>query len=226
MEWIFKPKVQLGLWVNFAFVMFTLVSSSVGGRANGGVVVDVRRGLDAVESRASHAGTADNAFRYVSLPPRLGPSQAVADHYADTWQIVVHTTHDLTLVKKDGRTLTLSPSFYVNGDTIVPPRNVTLRFRSDSPASKRFYADVCELEIMAEGADFQAVLEVSHGQLWKDGKAFVEFMAQDIPYNVFVKLVASKRVTFKVGDEEIALTEEQLSALRDMQRCIQDGMCG
>jgi hypothetical protein len=211
--------------VNFAFVMFTLVSSSAGGRTQR-VIVDVRRGFDAVESRSSVAGTADDTSRYVPLPPRFGPPQAVVYHYPEAGQIIVSTTHELTLVKKDGRTLTLRPSFYVNGNSINPPRKVLLPFTSSAHAP--FYADECELEIGTEaGMLFRATLPVSHDRLSKGrARGVVERMGQEIPYSVFVKLVTSKRVTFKVGDEESTLTDEQLSALRDMQRCVQDGACG
>jgi hypothetical protein len=225
MEWLFRPKVQLGLLVNFAFVMFTLASSSTGARRQR-VVVDVRRGFDAVESSSSAAGAADDTSSYVPLPSRFGPSQALAYHYPEAGQIIVSTTHDLTLVRKDGRMLTLWPSFYVNGNSINPPRKVLLPFTSSAPA--RNYADECELEIGTEaGMIFWGTLPVSHDRLSKGrAQGVVERMGQEIPYSVFVKLVTSKRVTLKVGDEEITLTDEQLSALRDMQRCIQDGACG
>lgn len=221
MEWLFKPKVQLGLFVNFAFVMFTLVSSGAYVRR---VPVAERHDF-AVAERSEPAAPAEAAFRYVPLPPRPGPSQAASFRDQNTGQISVYATREFTLVKKDGRALTLWPIFYVTGPSITPPRKVLLRFTSTAPA--RFYSDECDLDINAEaGATFSATLPVSHDRTSTGGaQAVLETMVQDIPYPVFLKLVTSKRVTFKVGGEEVALTEAQLNALRDMQRCIQDGVC-
>ncbi|HEV7890085.1 MAG TPA: hypothetical protein VGP08_05580 [Pyrinomonadaceae bacterium] len=220
MGWFFKPKVQLGLLVNFAFVMFTLVSSSAGGRTQR-VILDVRRSLDAAESSAPAARTANETFRYVPLPPRLGASQAASYYDKQTRQTNVRTTHELTLVSKDGRTLTLAPSFYVNGNTIVPPHEVLLTFYSTAPT--RFYADECVLDAKAdERTGFWAILPVARK---RTSKGVVESMEESIPYSIFVKLATSNRVTITIGSEKITLTDEHLSALRDMQRCIQDGTC-
>lgn len=226
MEWLFKPKVQLGLFVNFVFVMFTLVSSLAGAATcDTCPFVGERRGY-AVELSAPTPATADNSkFRYVQLPPRVGPSQAASYRNQQTGQLSVYTTKELTLVKEDGRTLKLWPIFYSSGPSIVPPRKVLLRFTSTAPS--RVYADECELEVRADGANFWAVSPVSLTRAPKGGgQAVVESMGQDITYPVFLKLVTSKRPTLKVGDEEIVLTDEHMSALRDMQRCIQDAVCG
>jgi hypothetical protein len=218
----------LGLLVNFAFVMFTLVSSLAGGRADAtGVIVDERRGVAAAEKSSFAAGTVDdNKFRYVQLPPRRGPSQAASYRDQQSGQLSVYTTQELTLVRKDGRALTLWPIFYVSNPSIVPPRKVLLRFTSKSPA--QFYEDVCELEIRSEaGTYLWQALPVSHESAPKGGaRGVVERLGTDIPYSAFLKLVTSKSATLRVGGEEIPLTESQMSALRDMQRCIQDGVCG
>jgi hypothetical protein len=228
MEWLFKPKVQLGLLVNFIFVMFTLVYSSAGGRTNVvGTAVEVRRGVAVAETGSFAAGAVDdNKFRYVQLPPRLGPSQAASYRDQQSGRLTVYTTKELTLVRKDGRALTLWPMFYVNGPSIVPPRTVFLQFTSASPA--QFYADECELEIRSEaGTYLWSALAVSHERAPKGGaRGVVERLGTDIPYSVFLRLVTSKSVTLSVGGEEVTLAESQLSALRDMQRCVQDGVCG
>jgi hypothetical protein len=227
MEWLFKPKVQLGLWVNFVFVMFTLVSPSAGGRTNvAGAAAEVRRGYDATETRSYDATVDESKFRYVQLPPRLGPSQATSYRDQQSGRLSVYTTKELTLVKKDGRALTLWPMFSVSGPSIVPPRTVLLQFTSASPA--QFYDDECELEIRAEaGTYLWSALPVTHERAPLGGtRGAVERMGADIPYPVFLKLVTSKVVTLRVGGEEVTLTESQLSALRDMQRCVQDGVCG
>jgi len=226
MEWLYKPKVQFGLFVNLAFVMFTLGSPYAGTVTYlTCVTVEGRDGSAAAERPEPAAEVAAATFRYVPLPPRLGRPQATSFRDQNTGQISVYATREFTLVNKNGRTLTLWPIFYVTGPSITPPRKVLLRFTSSAP--ERFYSDECELEISAEsGANFSAVLPVSHDRITTGGaQSVAETLVQDIPYPVFLKLVTSKRVTFKVGDEEIALTETQLNALRDMQRCVQDGVC-
>lgn len=237
MEWLFKPKVQLGLLVNFIFVMFTLVSSSAGShRQVTRVVVEERHGLAAVESNSAEprpvesrpappAATVEGPFRYVQLPPRVGPSQATSRRDQNTGELSVYPTREFTLVNKDGRTLTLWPIFYVSSPSITPPRKVLLRFTSNAP--KQVYGGVCELKIGTESDSnlWPARKVASDITLKVDTKSVVETMAADIPYPIFLKLVTSKRVTLRVGGEEVTLTESQLSALRDMQRCVQDGIC-
>src|ERR1044072_1596106 len=133
MEWLFRPKVQLGLLVNFAFIMFTLVSSA-GGRAH---------------TRWRPAAIYDPpAIPYAPLPPPAAPSGvAVAESGG---QLNVFLNNDLTLVRKSGRTLVLSPSFITRTRPAEQPSVVTLRFTIFS--DKDACPGACMLVINADGA--------------------------------------------------------------------------
>src|SRR5215212_10713034 len=112
MEWLFKPKVQLGLLVNFAFVMFTLVSSLAG---------------SPTPERWHPAATYDApAIPYAPLPPPATLSIATVTESGGLLNVSLN--NDLTLVKKTGRTLLLSPSFTMSGRAAGQPSAVTLRF--------------------------------------------------------------------------------------------------
>src|ERR1051325_10489533 len=113
MEWLFRPKVQLGLLVNFIFIMFTVVSST----ADKGATVRPRYVAPEPEPLA---------VPYAPLPPPAAPSGATAVESGG--QFHVFLTNDLTLVKNPGRTLIFAPSFSARARPAEPPLKVTLRF--------------------------------------------------------------------------------------------------
>jgi len=134
MEWFFKPKVQLGLWVNFIFVMFTLVASPA---------------RETAHWRWRPASIYDPpAVPYAPPPPPMELGRAATTE--SNGQLNVFLTKDLTLVKKTGHGLVLSPSFTTRARPVEPPRAVTLRFtifseENDCPGA-------CMLVINADGS--------------------------------------------------------------------------
>src|SRR2546423_1328255 len=139
MSWFFKPKVQLGLWVNFVFVVFTIVSSTFGEHTHG----YGRPYVSTLDPSAAH-----KPLPYVSLPPPSGPTKATSYSASDFGETDVYLENDLTLIRRPGHTLLLSPTCAVHskGET---PYSVLLRFVSFSDA--RYFAYDSSLVITADG---------------------------------------------------------------------------
>jgi hypothetical protein len=211
MDWFFRPKVQLGLFVNFIFVVFTVVSPIFGER----IIVDVRP--RAIKSEMPPVS-------YVNLPPRKLRPQATSFFDSGINQVSVSPKDDLTFSNKSGGKLTLSPIFSVSGSAIRAPREVLLRIYSFTRASADALPDECEVEVKSDGGNFWASAKVAHDTT-SVGDTKVEGMGVYIPYATFLGIVSSEHVNFRVGQDEVTLTTPQLEALRDMQRCIQDGHC-
>jgi hypothetical protein len=219
MEWLFKPKVQLGLFVNFVFIMFTLVSSAAGEHG-----YDLR-----VATFEPPARPNNRTPPYVALPPPKGPSKATSYLDKSSGEINVYLENDIDLIRRPGFLLLLSPTFTVNsnGET---PRSVLMRFVSFSGAEYFAYDD--SLTITADDVQvWPAVLEDGSRPFhsWSEEKVprsvtlggdgrVVETVGKEIPYEVFVKIISAKLVSIQLGPEAKDLTAEQLGALRDMHR--------
>jgi hypothetical protein len=219
MEWLFKPKVQLGLFVNFIFVMFTLVSSG----ASGG---------NAYERRFTYVPPpppANQPLPYIPLPPPAGPSKATSYLDESTGELNVYLENDMSLIRRPGFLLLLSPICTVQRGADAP-RSVLLRFISYSETQDFTYDH--SLTITADGVqawpatsadggnEFRRGSEdaVPHSVTFGSGGRIAETVGKEIPYEVFARLVSAKRVTFELGPEQIRLTAGQLEALRDMHR--------
>lgn len=221
-EWLFKPKVQLGLLVNFAFIMFTLVSSFAG--------------APPYERERSVVVDAPTVVPYAPLPPPAITSSVVAtvepNGKLKGGQLNVSLDNDLTLVKKSGRILQLSPSFITRARPVEPPANVTLRFTifSDEEACP----DACMLVINGDGSHlWESAASGTFSTGWKrekvpgstkfsDDQAIVtvakETFTTQIPYATFVDIISARRVVLRFGPDKVELTHDQIEALRAMHR--------
>jgi hypothetical protein len=214
MEWLFKPKVQLGLFVNFVFVMFTLISSSSGGHAY--------ERAAAVPSN-DFVTPPNTALPYIPLPPPSGPSKAVFFGDRNSGEYSVYLPNDMDIARRQGFVLQLSPIFIVHNRG-EEPRAVLLRFTSYSGA--QYFAYDRTLVLKADG---QQVWPDATWKNWNEETVprsvalgsngrVVETVGKEIPYEVFAEVVKARRVSLSLGPEELELTPEQLGALRDMHR--------
>jgi hypothetical protein len=212
MDWFFRPKVQLGLFVNIIFVIFTIVSP----------IFNERRASVYIAHTVESEPPPPPAPQ-VYLPPRKYLTQATAT-FDGANEVNVYTKDDLTLLNESGRKLTLSPIYTVRGGGIKAPRTVLLRIYSYMSGSAATLPDEVEVEVKGERGNFWAVAPVAHDTT-SVGDTKVEGMGVQVPFATFLGIVSSERVTVRVGQDEVTLTARQLEALRDMQRCIQDGGC-
>ncbi|HKG13324.1 MAG TPA: hypothetical protein VKB12_08290 [Pyrinomonadaceae bacterium] len=215
MEWLFKPKVLLGLLVNFAFVIFTLVSSSGERTALG------RRRMPVVD-------TDSRTIPYA--PPAATGKVTVLE---SDGRVSVFLTNDLTLVKKPDRTLVFAPSFSKGARPAEPPPTVTLRFTIFS--GEEACPGACMLIINADGSHVwesaangtfstgwtrekvpASTISLADGQVAETLAA--ETFTTKIPYKTFLDIINSKRVVLSLGPDKVKLTREQIESLREMHR--------
>ncbi|HVF43069.1 MAG TPA: hypothetical protein VM936_08665 [Pyrinomonadaceae bacterium] len=216
MEWLFKPKVQLGLLVNFAFVMFTVVSSLAGANAP-------------PRWRPAVLGELPAPVPVKVLPP-LSSGKVLT--YDENGRTQVSLYHDLTLVKKADFTLTLSPSFSARTNPLRDLSAVTLRFIRFAREDPRCPGE-CPLVIDADGARVWPARGRTSPAQWQredvpgstatSASGPVEMMpaeilTTEIPYDVFLEMLLAERVKVSLGPDKADLTPEQREAMRDMHR--------
>jgi hypothetical protein len=220
MEWFFKPKVQLGLFVNLIFIMFTLVSSAAGGHT-----YDYRDANEEPPLYRPNNRTPPN----IALPPPTGPSKAASYLDKTTGEINIYLDNDLDLIRRPGFLLRLSPTFTVR-NTGETPRSVLLRFVSFSGA--QYFSYDHSLTITADDRQVWPAYGPDGGEAWKgwsdegvphsvtfsDNGLVVETVGKVIPYEVFAKIISAKLVSIHLGPESTDLMAGQLGALRDMHR--------
>jgi hypothetical protein len=225
MEWFYKPKVQLGVWVNLIFIIFTMASPSARVRMDG---------FHVHERRVERAGINETPpVPYAPLPPNSAPSRVTVSNAAG--RLNVFLNNDLTLVKKPGRTLLLSPSFTVDTRAGGQSPVVTLRFilltNSDNeacPGACMFVvnADGLRLYESAAGGDSSngwtrekipgTSTKMADGQIAETLPA--ETFTTQIYYDKFVEIISARRVVVSFGPDKVELTHDQIEALRDMHR--------
>ncbi|HKO96593.1 MAG TPA: hypothetical protein VJU86_06365 [Pyrinomonadaceae bacterium] len=108
--------------------------------------------------------------------------------------------------------------FEVSGKEVVKPSDVTLSFFSAS--SDRTYADNRALRILIDGKEaLSGVAQYKNGNT--NGEVFLINVTQEIPYELFLRLVSAKNVKISVGPTEFALKDSDLEALKDLQRILE-----
>jgi hypothetical protein len=216
--------VQLGIFVNFVFVMFTLVSSSAGERA------------------AERWNPAFTGVGVTSLPPpppptSASPRQSRAFTFDEDGRTKVSLYYDLTLVKRPGFQLTLSPSFSMRKNPPMELSNFSLRFMRFSDDKDRGCLDDCRLAISADGErvwprgegkrtppqpQWEREVVPHTSTMTSDGRALEttagDILTTHVPYDVFTEIITAGRVTVTLGADTVVLTTEQTEALRDMYR--------
>ena len=226
MHWLSKPKVKLALFVN-ALYLLTFFTPPSPPNTRRHLLAHTRR-PPAV--RHSPVGLPE----YVPLPPPSAPSRAAA--YESGGMLHVSLSKDLTLVKRPGRELRLSPFFSAPAYPPNEPEFVRLSFILYT--DKETCPGDCPLTITADGATMWPLTEAAdprfntHG--WRrervphtssklpDGSV-VETLATEsfhteMSYETFLDMLSAKRVIIKLGPDRVELTADQIEALRDMHR--------
>ncbi|HEX8188718.1 MAG TPA: hypothetical protein VF586_10220 [Pyrinomonadaceae bacterium] len=222
MHWLASPKVRLALIVNGLYFISLFTTPSPHRTrphffAQAREQVQVQRAAGAMQPV------------YVPLPPPTAPSRASA--FDAGGMLHVSLNNDLTLVKKPGRTVLLSPSFSAS-KAAAGPETVLLNFiiYSDKVACP----DDCPLTINADGVTVWT--SYSFGATWQrervpgsssalaDGRVVETLAAEswstNVKYDNFIDIISARRVIIRLGSDWVELTADQIEALRDMHRCL------
>lgn len=227
MRWLSSPKVRLGLIVNGLYFISLFTTAAPQTRPH--FFAQARESLAARPSRVARA-------ERVTLPPPSAPSRATAYESGGTLHVTLKK--DLTLVRRPGRALLLSPSFTVSKypSEESEPDSVLLNFIIY--AGDETCPGDCPLTIAADNRvvwpDYRRADALAYSHGWQrecvpyssaesaDGQT-VETMAAEslsmrISYGQFLDTVSARRVVIKLGPDRVELTAEQIEALRDMHR--------
>lgn len=224
MKWLSKPKVKLALYVNgLYFLSFYAPLSPPDTPPR-----FFAHAREKVARRAAPAGQPD----YVPLPPPAPPSRAAA--YESGGMLHVSLSKDLTLVKRPGRTLLLSPFFSARAYPPDAPDFVRLKFILY--ADKETCPTHCPLTITADGVTMLPLTAADDPRfnVWRreslprssskleDGRVVetvaAESFTAEMSYETFLDMISAKRVIVRLGPDKVELTADQIEALRDMHR--------
>lgn len=131
----------------------------------------------------------------------------------------------LQLEGKLDQGIAVAPRFTVPGDATGVrrssslPRSVSFDFASYS--QKSLFPGEPKITVLADG---KVVFETS--AQFSTSKSpeglFSEFLVLQIPYPAFRRMTTGKKLTFKLGDHEYKLTDEQVEALRGMTQFVRE----
>jgi hypothetical protein len=227
MLWHAKPKVKLALLVNGLYLLTFFTPSPSPPNARQHLFAHTRRQPSAREAPAGLPA-------HVPLPPPSGPSRVAA--YESGGMLHVSLSNDLTLVKRPGRTLVLSPSFSAPTLPAEEPEFVRLNFILYS--DKGTCPGNCPLLIKADGETLWPENASDDSRLntysWRRGNVphtsttsedglVIETMAAEsfetlMPYDAFMRMISAGHVTIRLGPDWVELTANQIETLRDMYR--------
>lgn len=217
MSWLANPKVRLALIVNgLYFISFFIPTTP-----------HTRPRFFAREYDGSYESPKlRRAPVYATLPPPSGPSKAA------TWvsgegnkQLDVYLTNDLTLVRKPGYRLMLSPTFTTNASVPEAPDTVLLRFviyadKERLSGTRWLSITADDQQIWPEDLDNRdsdsVWLQSSANEAESGGTVGTAAIA--LPYESFVETISARQVIIQFGIDRVELTAEQIEALRDMHR--------
>ncbi|MGB9181749.1 MAG: hypothetical protein WCB68_21140 [Pyrinomonadaceae bacterium] len=148
---------------------------------------------------------------------------AIAAYDSRRNQTDVYFDKNLQLYGTLQKGLMLVPHFFIPGNKVVAPKTVILDFASYS--DKETFSDNHQLQIFVDDQKlFSGDAQLTSTGREKDGTVN-EFLSQQIPYGMFVKLVNGQKVKIVLGPKEIELNEQHLSALRSLKKCVDASRC-
>lgn len=226
MSWFSNPKVKLALYVNgLYFLSFYMPPSPHQERPH-----FFGQAREQVARRPAPAALPE----YVPLPPPSAPSRASASESGGV--LHVSLSKDLTLVKRPGRALLLSPSFSARSYPPNEPQSVHLNFIVY--ADKEPCPGNCPLTIIADGTTLWPLTEAPDPRFntytlkresvprtssrLEDGSVVETLAAESFTaemfYETFLDMISAKRIVVRLGPDRVELTADQIEALRDMHR--------
>jgi hypothetical protein len=145
----------------------------------------------------------------------VGKAQALYDWERNRTMVMISP---LEVHNAEGNNIRMRAGFILSGKGIAKPPNITLTFFSY--ASERTYADDRALKIFLDGKEvLSSVAHYLSGN--KDGKVYVITVTQEIPYEMFLRLINSKSIKMRIGPTEFELKQSDIEALRDLNKIIE-----
>jgi hypothetical protein len=222
-NWLQTTQGRLAISVNAAYLVYCLLISGSGN----GLTVEHYQSFT---SSSVSAPVLTNQSPFVAMPPRLqssGKTQATSFYLNDS-DTSVYPIEDLRLIA--GRDLRLQFSPIISGIKVSDATRLpNVLFRFYSYGSEQHYSSDSVFELWSDGnavwSSRWGYVRNGHTVTLNDGGEVVESLSYDIPYEVFLRIVSSKKLQIRLGVDQIDLTSKQFDALRDLQRCIEASRC-
>lgn len=218
MCWISSPKVRLALIVNGLYFVSLLTPTTPHTRPR----FFARLG----EHRDARVSTKMPPSYAPLAPPLTAPSKADVNYFKEFDQLDVFLTNDLTLVRKPGHLLQLSPILTTRMSVAEQPRSILLRFVAFSDVQS--YSEKTPLMISTDGMykwdDSQEAARgprtnsVRYFNTADAGGRMIETVGIDLPYETFLEIISGRQIVIELGGDTVELNADQIEALRDMHR--------
>ena len=222
-NWLSSSKVRLGLLINGLYFISLAFPSSPPPYAR------ARTSAHTYEKRAERLRSKKApAYAPLTTTTVSGLSVAETHYWREQDQLDVYLTNDLTLVRRRGHTLLLSPTYATKVLKPGRPHSVLLRFVSFS--HEQFFDRNSPFVITADGVERWRYgargpgdetpwnAKALYSAAFDDNGQVVETLGHELPYDIFVQVVGARRVMIELGDDMVELTPQQMESLRDMHR--------
>jgi len=121
---------------------------------------------------------------------------------------------------KDG--MILLPKFILRGKKVIAPKTVEFQFISYS--NKKLFTTDRKLKISIDDKIIFEIIPTLPISKIHDDQTVTEVMVAQIPYSKFTELVTAKPAKAEIGSKGFALSAQQLGVLKDMKRCVDEGI--
>jgi hypothetical protein len=166
---------------------------------------------------------------------RLGNEPGVADQQSSSGPVIadynatadntdVYLAQNLRLYGIDGGGLVALVHFVSPGRKVSEPGAIKFDFTTDS--RKKMFEKDARLVIVTNGhVVFSGTARLTSSTGFEFAGSVDQSLAGEIPYQQFVRMAEGRNTTMIVGSYKFELTNEQLTALRAMKRCMENGAC-
>lgn len=147
-----------------------------------------------------------------------------ADYNAAANNTDVYLAQNLRLYGIEGGGLVAMVHFVSPGRKVIEPAAVKFDFTTDS--RKKMFQKDARLVVVSDGrVIFSGTAQLAGTSGFEFAESADQTLAGEIPYPQFVRMAESRTTTMIVGNYKFDLTSEQLTYLRAMKRCVDDGAC-
>lgn len=151
-------------------------------------------------------------------------SLVIADYNAAADNTDVYLAQNLRLYGIDGGGLVALVHFVSPGRKVSEPGAIKFQFTTDS--RKRMFEKDARLVVVTDGhVIFSGTAQLTRTTGFEFAGSVDQILEGEIPYQQFVRMATGRNTTMIVGPYKFELTSEQLTYLRAMKRCVDNGAC-
>jgi hypothetical protein len=155
---------------------------------------------------------------------RSASSLVIADYNAAADNTDVYLAQNLRLYGIDGGGLVALVHFVSPGRKVSEPGAIKFEFTTDS--RKKMFEKDARLVVVTDGhVIFSGTAQLTRTTGFEFAESVDQILEGEIPYQQFVRMATGRNTTMIVGSYKFELTGEQLTSLRAMKLCVDNGAC-